>query len=367
MKKETTYRAPKSGNLFEDDFTIEALNKLGNPLEQLSALVDFEMFRPTLEDVLLTKEVKSPAGRKPIDVVLLFKVIFLQRFYGLSDHNIEYQILDRISFRQFLGIHTYAEVPDEKTVWLCKDTLAKAGKFDALFDDFRSFLDDKGLRFNEGKIIDASFVEAPRQRNTREENKRIKEGKGSELWNAEDSDSEQEKKRKKNKKRHKDIDAQWTQKRGENHFGYKSNVKADKRTKLIETYQGTPANVHDSNVIEPLIEESDKGQPLFLDAGYAGREDVVTKAGMIPIICERNYRNKPLTDVQIANNRQKSKTRCRVEHIFGFIEQAMHGSFARSIGLVRAKANIALTCLVYNVFRYMQIVKYHHQLIAIKG
>ena len=41
--------------------------------------------------------------------------------------------------------------------------------FDALFDKFRSYLDSKGLSFNEGKIIDASFVEAPRQRNTREE------------------------------------------------------------------------------------------------------------------------------------------------------------------------------------------------------
>ena len=51
-----------------------------------------------------------------------------------------------------------------------KNILSKAGTFDALFDKFRSYLDGKGLSFNEGKIIDASFVEAPRQRNTREEN-----------------------------------------------------------------------------------------------------------------------------------------------------------------------------------------------------
>ncbi len=110
-------------NLFEEEFTIEALSQMGNPLERLSSLVDFEMFRPVLEDVLLTKECKTPAGRKPIDVVIMFKVIFLQRYYGLGDHQIQYQIIDRTSFRQFLGIHTVAEIPDEKTVWACRDKL----------------------------------------------------------------------------------------------------------------------------------------------------------------------------------------------------------------------------------------------------
>ena len=82
-------------NLFEEELTVEALSEMGNPLERLLGKVDFEMFRPVLEDALLTKEVKSAAGRKPIDVVLMFKVIFLQRYYGLGDHQIQYQIIDR--------------------------------------------------------------------------------------------------------------------------------------------------------------------------------------------------------------------------------------------------------------------------------
>ncbi len=140
------------------------LSLMGNPLEQLAALVDFEMFRPALEEVLVKKDCKTPAGRPQIDVVLMFKAIFLQRYYGLGDHQIQYQIIDRTSFRQFLGI--------------------------------------------------------------------------------------------------------------------------------------------------------------------------------------------PLTDEQKRNNRIKSKDRCRIEHIFGFIEGAMEGSLVRSIGMVRAKAANALTNLVYNIFRY---------------
>lgn len=367
MQKKTIYRKPMGENLFEEEFTIEALSQMGNPLEQLSSLVDFEMFRPTLEDVLVKKDCKTQAGRPQIDVVQMFKVIFLQRYYGLGDHQIQYQIIDRTSFRQFLGIHTVSEIPDEKTVWAVKDKLAKDGTFDRLFDEFRLFLDGKGLSFNEGKIIDATFVEAPRQRNTREENKLIKEGKGQDLWNPEDGDTAEEKARKKHKKCHKDVDARWTEKRGETHYGYKNHVKADKKTKLIEKHHTTGANVHDSNVIAPLLEDSDAGQDLYLDAGYEAKEDIVKGMKMNPVICEKGHRNHPLTEEQKKNNRTKSKTRCRIEHIFGFIEGAMHGSFVRSIGITRAKAANALTNLVYNIFRYVQINIYQPQLISCKG
>jgi len=343
-------------NLFEEELTIAALSAMGNPLEQLAALVDFEMFRPELEDILVKKDCKSAAGRPQFDVVLMFKVIFLQRYYGLGDEQIQYQIIDRTSFRQFLGIHTVDEIPDEKTVWHVKNLLSKAGSFDVLFDKFRSYLDSKGLSFNEGKIIDASFVEAPKQRNTREENEQIKSGGGKDLW-----------KDKPHKKCHKDTDARWTEKRGEKHYGYKLHAKADKKTKLIEKYVTTDASVHDSNVIKPLIGEKDKGQPLYLDAGYESKDEVVRECGMTPIICEKGHRNHPLSDEQKQSNRQKSKTRCRVEHIFGFIEGSMNGSFVRSIGIIRVKAATALTCLVYNIFRYVQINKYQPQLIAAMG
>ena len=188
------------------------------------------------------------------------------------------------------------EIPDKKNVWHVKNILSKSGTFDALFDKFRSYLDSKGLSFNEGKIIDASFVEAPKQRNTREENEQTKSGNVKELWNDMP-----------HKKCHKDTDARWTKKRSEKHYGYKLHAKADKKTKLIEKYVTTDASVHDSNVISPLIEEKDNGQPLYLDAGYEAKDDVVRECGMIPVICEKGHRNHPLTDEQKQNNRQKSR------------------------------------------------------------
>lgn len=161
MKKTTTYRQSKQESLFEKEFTLKALSAVGNPLEQVSALVDFEFFRSTLEKTLLTEDCKTSAGRRPIDVVLIFKVIFLQRYYGLGDHQIEYQIIDRTSFREFLNIHTVGDVPDEKTVLACKNKLVKASVFDTLFDDFRQLLDAKGLSFSEARLLTPPSFKPP--------------------------------------------------------------------------------------------------------------------------------------------------------------------------------------------------------------
>ena len=135
---------------------------------------------------------------------------------------------------------------------------------------------------------------------------------------------------------------------------------------MIEKYHTTDASVHDTGGIAPLLDKSDEGQEMCLDAGYVG--DSVSKAvesvGMIPVVCEKGYRNRPLTEDQKAENRRKSKVRCRIEHVFGFMEGTMGGLVVRTIGLKRAKANVALTCLVYNVFRYLQIRRYHEDWIV---
>ena len=65
------------------------------------------------------------------------------------------------------------------------------------------------------------------------------------------------------------------------------------------------------------------------------------------------------TDEQKQNNRSKSKIRCRVEHVFGFIERSMGGLVFRGIGIVRAKANVAMTNLTYNIARLTQIYRHH--------
>src|SRR5512138_1180769 len=147
----------------------------GDPLPRLKRLVDWECFRSKLEGVR-DKERKSNAGRKPFDVVLMFKVLVLQSLYNLSDEKIEFQIRDRISFMRFLDLSLGEAVPDEKTIWLFREQLTEAQLIKPLFEEFETFLREKGFSARKGQIIDASIVEAPRQRNSREENRQIKEG-----------------------------------------------------------------------------------------------------------------------------------------------------------------------------------------------
>lgn len=342
------YKTTGKRGLFDEQETLEKLSQINNPLERISLVVDFELFRELLERNLLNNNKKNNAGAKPYDVVLMFKIMILQRYYGLGDAQVEYQILDRLSFKKFLGLESGDKVPDEKTIWAFRETLTTKGVVEQLFEKFNQYLSSKNLIFNEGKMIDASFTIAPRQRNTREENKSIKEGKGDELWND-----------RPNKKKHKDTDARWTKKNGETFYGYKNHAKVDSKSKFIDKYKVTDASVHDSQALDDLLTEKDKGQNLYADSAYTGEEQekVIAKHKMNNKVHEKGYRNKPLTEEQKASNREKSKTRARVEHVFGFMEQSMNGLALKSVGIVRASGIIGLINLTYNLFRYEQVVR----------
>lgn len=334
--------------LFDESENAEKLTTMGNPLEMLSKVVDFEYFRPFLEESLVKKDKKSNAGAKPFDVVMMFKILVLQRYYGLSDREIEYQIIDRSSFKKFLGLGSGDKVPDEKTIWAFRENLTKVDLVDKLFDAFRDYLASKGLIANEGKIIDASFTVAPKQRNSRDENEKIKEGKGDELWNDQPQ-----------KKSHKDTDARWTKKYNETFYGYKNHTKVDEKSKFIDKYAVTDASVHDSQVLGDLLTEEDRGQELYADSAYTGQEQekTIQRYGMVNKVQEQAYRNTPLSDEQKMRNREKSKKRVRVEHVYGYMEQSMKGLVVKCVGIARASATIGLMNLTYNLFRYEQIVR----------
>ena len=340
------YKRRGNKGLFDDEFTKERLSAMGNQLESISKVIDFEFFRDSLESKLLNTNKNNNAGAKPYDVVLLFKILILQRYYGLGDSQVEYQILDRTSFKNFLGLETGDKVPDEKTVWSFRERVTKTGLVEELFEQFTSFLEAQELLFNEGQMIDASFTVAPRQRNTREENKKIKKGEGDDLWND-----------KLNKKKHKDIDARLTKKNGETFYGYKNHAKVDTKSKFINTYTVTDASVHDSQTLDNLLTEKDKDQDLYADSAYTGEEQdkIIEKYEMKNKVHEKGYRNRQLTDEQKASNTKKSKIRARVEHVFGFMEQSMQGLVLKSVGMVRATGIIVLINLTYNLFRYEQI------------
>lgn len=326
----------KNLNFFAEEDRLAKLSELGDQLEKLNSVIDWKIFEPSLKGVFV-KEAKGPGGRPPYDYVMMFKILILQRIYNISDDQTEFQINDRISFMRFLGLGLGETIPDAKTIWAFKNALSSAKVMESLFDLFTRELEGRSIVTHKGTIVDATFVDAPKQRNTREENKRIKNGEVPEDWSE-------------NKRRQKDTDARWTKKNNEVHYGYKDHVKVDADSKIITEYAVTSANVHDSKEFTNFLDETD--EVVYADSAYVGQavpEQVQAE------ICEKGYRNHPLSEEQKQNNRKKSKIRCRIEHVFGYMTGNMHGITFRGIGKTRADFNIGLTNLVYNICRYLTI------------
>ena len=120
---------------------------MGDPLEHLASAIPWESFRPLLERVH-EKERKSNAGRKPLDVVLMFKVLILRSLYNLADKQVEYQIRDRLSFARFLGLGIEDEVPDEASVWRFRERLKELDLIEGLFNRFGDYLAAEGYQWN---------------------------------------------------------------------------------------------------------------------------------------------------------------------------------------------------------------------------
>jgi hypothetical protein len=156
---------------FDADKRLAAISAKGDPLEMIDRVVPFESFRAEIEAVVLTpvEDKKSNAGRRPIDVIVMFRMLVLQSLYNLSDEQVEHQVSDRMSFTRFLRLGIEDRVPDGTTLWLFRETLGKAGLIERLFKRFSRHLEAKGYIARGGQMVDATIVPVPKQRNSREE------------------------------------------------------------------------------------------------------------------------------------------------------------------------------------------------------
>ena len=119
----------------------------------------------------------------------------------------------------------------------------------------------------------------------------------------------------------------------------------------------TDASVHDSQRLAPLVETADGAVYADSACRSAAAEAMLTEKAVVSQIHERAYRNRPLTEEQKASNRQKSKIRARIEHLFGYMSQSMKGFYLRAMGRRRNAAAIGLINLIYNLARYEQIAR----------
>ncbi len=302
--------------LFDIYNCLEYLTENSDILPNLKRLVPWEDFRGELE-VIYDHERKSTAGRRPFDVVMMFKILILQSLYNLSDDEMEYQIMDRLSFMRFLGLGLDSRIPDAKSIWLFRSKLEEHKLTRKLFDKFNAFLAESGFVARKGQIVDATIVCVPTQRNTREENEAIKAGNPPvENW----SDA---------KKCQKDTDARWTQKRGKNYFGYKNHIEVDVQHKIIRDYKITDAAVLDSKVFEDILDEKNTSRDVYADSAYRSAEHEACKGHQ-------------LTSREKRGNLTRARIRSRIEHVFGAIHQRAGDVILRTIGISMAEVKLGL-------------------------
>jgi IS5 family transposase len=336
----------KQYTFFAGSAALEALSQKGDRLVELERHIKWGPLVEVADRIWRAgAEKKAACGPKPWSSEIMLRVLVLKRLYNLSDEQMEYQLRDRYSFQRFVGVGLGEAVPDSRTIWLYTEQLAKADGARELFEIFNGQLAERGLLVKEGVMVDATFVEVPRQRNSREDNAKIKQGETPQEWTV-----------RARKLAQKDMDARWTKKNQQTFYGYKDHVKVGAKTKLIEDYKVTPASTHDSQAMPELIREGD-GE-VHADSAYAGEPiaaDLRTKS-VCNQIHEKANAGVPLSEEQQSANRRKSRTRARVEHVFAFMEKSLGRIYHRAIGLVRNEYQIGMMNLCYNLCRCVQMV-----------
>jgi IS5 family transposase len=303
-----------------------------------------------MEEIRPDKTQEGVGGRRPYTNLLVFKSLILKALNGISDEQMEFFVNDRLSWKRFLGLSLEEKSPDRNTFWIWQELVTKSGRYDELFKIFNEQLEGMGVIAKKGSLIDSTFVDVPRQRISRDEREALKRKELPDRWLMPGNENELSQR---------DAEAAWAKKGEETHFGYKDHVKVDSVSKIITGYEVTPANVHDSQEISELVDENDPA--VFADSAYSSQtiqEELQQRNPEIELqICEKGTRNHPLTEEQKIRNQEISRTRSRVEHVFGRMHGSMGGIVARCIGIARVRCSVCLKNLAYNMLQYGTLLK----------
>ena len=346
---------------FDIDERLKRLSDLGDQLLAFARVVDFEIFRPELLRALAYSE-GAQGGRPPFDPVAMFKILVIQAANTLSDERAEFLINDRLSFMRFLGLSLSDRVPDARTIWLFREKLTKAEAIKPLFERFDAALRGAGYIAMGGQVVDASLIAAPKQRNTEDEKKAIKEGRIPENWKTNPA-----------KLSHKDRDARWTVKFSKAKarpdgsvppvdiaipvFGYQNHVSIDRKYGLIRHWDATDAAAYEgARLREGLLDKTNTASAVWADTAYRSKanEEFLQKNGFVSRIHRKKPPGRPMPETTRRANAIKSKVRSGVEHVFAVQKDKME-VFIRTMGIARATIKIGMANLVYNMRRYVYL------------
>ncbi|WP_321428544.1 IS5 family transposase [uncultured Methanolobus sp.] len=301
-----------------DDLTDFALNEeykrlqsVGDRLAEIESLIDWKPFRPILESMY--KNRTASGGRPEADVIVMFKMLVLQQWHGLSDPELERQCIDRISFRKFLGFPEY--VPDNTTVWSFRQRIIDNGKEKQIWNEMQRQLNALGLEIKKGTIQDATFIHS-NPGHAKADTPRGEDAKTT-----------------------RSKDGTWVKKGGKSHFGYKFHTIIDKDYELIRRFETTTAAVHDSQV-----DLSEAGEVVYRDKGYFGAVAKGFAATM-----QRAVRGHPLEINDILRNERISVQRVPCERVYAVAKEVFKAGKVLATTVERVNVKMLMTAFSFNL------------------
>lgn len=308
--------------------------------QKLNDIDRFVSWENLVEQVrVIDKSGTKKGGRPRYPLMKMLKLLFLQHLYNLSDPELEDQLLDRRSFRDFVGIISDAEVPDFTTVWLFKEKLVEHELMDGLFNSIVAQLESRRLVLKKGTIVDASIIKSS--------NRPLSNKKRAELQERRQEDETSVSQI--------DLDAHSTAKGGKKYFGYKGHIGVDLGSKLIRRRDFTPANVHDSQVKLFCGDEASR----FGDKAYSNNQDKrdCRARGIMYGVLDKATRRRSLSNKQKRRNGCLSRVRSAVEHPFAYMADKLDYGEAVAKTQSRNRLRFDLNCILHNVMRGIYLLK----------
>lgn len=307
--------------MIQDSFALDGFEKYRKKtrkeifLEEMDNIIPWQELTDAIEPYYPKPE---GAGRRPIGIERMLRIHFLQHWFELSDPGVEESIYDSRAMRIFVGIDLGKErVPDETTILNFRHLMEKNNLGDELFNLVNIYLAENGMKVNRGTIVDATIINAPSST--------------------------------KNKDKQRDPHMHQTRKGNQWYFGMKAHIGVDSKTKLIHSVVVTSANCHDSQVLDELLHGEETR--VWGDSAYSGQKDVIraTSPSAKDFTQKKAYRNRPLSEQEQISNRYKSKTRARVEHLFGVMKRQFGYNKTRYRGLEKNAHSVFTKCALINL------------------
>jgi IS5 family transposase len=293
-------------------------------LRRLDAIVDWGRFDDLLRRVVLERS-RGAAAYPPL---LMFRALLLQRWYSLSDPQLEEALNDRVSFKRFVGLSMSDAAPDHSTIWRFRERLEQSGLDVRLGEELQRQLAANRLIVRSGTLVDASLIGSAAARPAERGSTR------SEV----------------------DPDARWGKKGKRSTFGYKMHVAVDEGSLLVRDVIVSEANHNDCEFTQQLVQGDESC--LIADKAYHDKKvsKELKRRGIKDGIMRRGNKHYAQSKSEVRRNKKLAPRRSPVESVFGTLKRCYGLARMRCFTMARNTTDVLIGCIAYNLRRMVSLM-----------